>query len=491
MTLYSVRRSDFLSKKKGEIEVQERLVIHGGATRPGSIGQSCSTLDLIAKENKYRIMIDSGMEFITEAESGGSGPGADLALLNDGKKVDALILTHSHIDHIGWVVVVLREKYLSSETRIICSPQTAKVLPYALEDGLKRNPQYTAFDAAEVLDRLLVIPKPGEFEVLTGLKGFFPQCGHIPGAMWVVLPTSSGKKGLIMSDWCAQDQPVTKGALLPSQIFPPEWIPDEIWGTDLTYGSQTKKPLKEEIGRLVAQTKAELAQGHKVIIAAFANGKGQNVAYWLAKAGIEIWIDGAIRSIWSVFQNNRWSDRDGGLPKLGERGKIRPVESEEHRAEIIADPTPRVVVTTGGMGDFGPIVSYFKVGLPQKEWVFFFTSWLAPGCNGAKLLRMDTKKENHPQPDSFQLVLYDRDEKMESITFRAAVDRFGISAHGDLDDSEKFIKNIIACRGGRPLDKIVMTHGTQESKTAAAKRFAPLSKNIIYGERNTIISLAA
>lgn len=460
--------------------MQERLVIHGGASHAGSIGQRCDTIDLISGNHEYRIMADSGMEFMAAGEMGGSGAGADLSLLNDGKKVDALLLTHSHIDHLGWTAVVHRGGFLSDAAPIISSPQTAKIMPYALEDGLKRSPQYTAFDAAEVLERCVIIQQPGEYELLPGLKGFFPQCGHIGGALWIVLPTSSGRKGLIMNDWCSHDQPVTKGALLPSQMWPREWIPDEIWGTDLTYGSATKRPLKEEVGRLAAQAKVELAQKRKVIIAAFANGRGQNVAYWLAKAGIHVWIDGAIRHIWRVLQENRWSDRDGELPKLDGKGRIHVVESEEHREELIADPKPRVIITTGGMGDFGPIIRYFEAGLANPEWVFYFTSWLAPGTNGEKLV-VGAKK----------LKIVTKHEENRTIPVRAAVDRFGLSAHGDLDDFVRFVEDIVSCRNGKPLERIVLTHGTQETKAAAAKRVAHLTQSVIYGERNTVISLAA
>ena len=463
--------------------MQERLVIHGGASHANSIGQRCDTIDLIANKHEYRIMVDSGMEFMTAGEMGGSGAGADLSLLNDGRKVDALILSHSHIDHIGWTAVIHRDGYFSKEAPIVSSPQTAKIMPYALEDGLKRSPQCTAFDAAEVLERRVVIPQPGEYEFLPGLKGFFPQCGHIPGAMWIVLPTSSGRKGLIMNDWCTHDQPVTKGALLPSQSWPREWIPDEIWGTDLTYGSSIKKPPKEEVGRLVAQTKAELAQGRKVIIGVFANGRGQNVAYWLAKAGIHVWIDGAIRLLWKVFQDNRWTDRDGELLNLDGRSKVHSVESEEHREELIADPTPRVIVTTGGMGNFGPIVRYFEAGLADPNWAFYFTSWLAPGTNGEKLMRKAGKRDQ-------RLMIMNKHEGKLIIPIHAMVDRFSLSAHGDLDDFVRFVEDIVACRGGKLLERIVLTHGTQETKATAAKRIAHLTKSVIYGERNTVISLA-
>ena len=92
---------------------------------------------------------------------------------------------------------------------------------------------------------------------------------------------------------------------------------------------------------------------------------------------------------------------------------------------------------------------------------------------GAKKLKVTTKHE-----------------ESRMIEVRAAVDRFGLSAHGDLDDFVRFVEDMVSCREGKPLERIVLTHGTQETKSTAAKRIVHLTKNVIYGERNTVISLA-
>lgn len=468
--------------------MQERFCIHGGPTRANSIGQKCDTADIRVKSGEvYRVMFDCGMEFIREEETGGMGPGADFSLLDDGKKIDAVVLTHSHVDHIGWLAALEAGGYLSSETSTVCAPQTGKVIPFALQDGLKQDHPYSIFDAINVMDRRVVIPEPGEYELLPGLKIFVQQAGHIPGAMSVVVPTSSGKKGLITGDWCFQDSPTTKGALLPSKNWPREWIPDEIWSSDLTYGSGSKKPLQGEVDRLIAQTKIALSQGKKVVIPAFGNGRGPNIAVWLAKAGIPIFLDGVIRHLYRIFQETRWSERDGRLPKIGGRNGIRVVESAEHREELINSSIPLVIITTGGMGDFGPIVRYMEEGLPRTDWMFDFTSWLAPGTKGDKLMQLAKKRAENSK--EMTLTLVDKNGEKKKIPFRASVDRFSLSAHGDLDDFVLLAEDIVSCRGGRPLDRIILTHGTPETKAQAAIRLKHLAREIIHGERNTVISL--
>lgn len=472
----------------------EELIIHGGPTYSGSLGQRCDTVKVAVKGKTYCLMIDCGMEFQREGEVGGAGTAPDFSLISP-NSVDAVFMTHSHADHVGSIAHVFRRdlNLLRPDAKIYSSPQTAAIMPFVLQDGLKNNGgAYTVFEAIKVLERREIIPSPGEFEILPGLKVFIPQVGHIPGAGGIVIPTSSGKKGLIMGDGSWHDQPVTKGALLPSKAWPREWIPDEIWGTDLTYGFGQRRPVWQEVDRLVAQTKIAHGAGKNVVLATLGIGKTQNVAYWLSKAGISCYLDGMGRYIYRIFQEVRWSERDNKLPQLGAKSGILPVQSAEHREEIInAGNTgnPVVVITTGGMGDFGPIVRYMREWLGKSEACFYFTSYLMPGTNGDKLVRLAKKRSESDDPSSFKFLLKDEKTGFQQIPFRASVDRFGLSAHGDMNESVAFVQDIVSCRGGEKLLKIVLTHGSPESKTAAALRLRPLAREIIWGERNTVIRL--
>jgi putative mRNA 3-end processing factor len=493
----------------------ERFMIHGGATRSRSMGQQCFSADILAKENFYRVMIDCGAGFVDEGETGGVGPSPDLSLLNDGKKIDAVDITHFHSDHMGAIARLQALGYLSPEARVHMSPQSAKVLPFVLQDGLKpkenkaQRLEYDILDAIDILDRRVVIPKPGEYELLPGLKVYIPQMGHTGGNGGIVIPTSSGWKGFVTSDFCLHDQPVTKGALLPSKNWPRKWIPDGILSTDLTYignpqNDIKKATLEEEKNRMIDWTKNELIRGQKVIKAAFGNGRGQNIAHWdseddwLRKNNIPIYLDGVTKHIYKIFQENRWSERDGKLHKIGEKSRIFIIRDARHREELIEFNEPMIIITTGGMGNFGPIVQYMKAGLSQRNWSFAFTSWLAPGSNGERLVtKARNLKELLAKPGRlknsklyFTIVERKEGERCKvSLPLAASIEHFSLSAHGDLNDLIVFIQDIIECRGGKILDIIVLTHGTFENKAIAASMLAPFAKEIVYGERNTVLSL--
>ncbi len=469
---------------------KERLIIHGGSTRPGSIGQQCSTVYTQAGPELYGIMVDCGAEFVREDQigMGGIGTAPDFSFLQGRKKIDAVWLTHAHVDHIGSVGVLCASGFLEPDAKIYCSPQTAKILSIILTDGLKGYSQFNIIHAANALSRLVVVPEPGEFEILPGLKVYIPQRGHLPGNGGIVIPLASGKKGCFTSDECWHDQPVTQASLLPSQSWPRKWIPDEIWGDDTTYGlsiGTTGKPkptVNEEVIRLIEKVRESLGNNRKVIIAAFGTGRIQNIAVWLAEAGIRLYIDGVGRYVYRIFQKNRWSERDNRLPKLGESSGIIPVENAEHRDYLINSSESCVVATTGGMGDFGPISSYIQVGICREDFDFNFTSWLAPGSNGQKLVEASKKMEK-------EVKLKMGDEPRRRFPLRASVGHFGFSSHSPMERNIDFWKDVVNCRQGKPLDRIVHAHGIPENKALAASLSMPFSEQIVYGERNTVIAL--
>lgn len=473
----------------------EKLMILGGSTRPGSIGQMCQTIDTMAAGPLYRIMVDCGMEFIREDDLGlgGIGPVPDFSLLEDGKKIDAVFLTHAHVDHIGGIGALCGSGYLSPEARIYCSPQTAQIVPIVLNDGLKGHPSYNIFDAADAINRLTVIPKPGEFEILPKLKVHIVQRGHIPGNAGIDVPFASGEWGYITSDECWQNQPVSQASRLLSQCGAP--IPSMILSTDLTYGRLADKKdfyaqlsIEEKVDIFMRLLSYGISEGRKQIVGAFGVGRSQNLAKWCADAGIRCYIDGVGRHIHRIFQENRWSERDNLLPKLGENSGIVPVESAKHREHLIRSSEPCVVITTGGMGDFGPIVAYKKAGISSQKYDFHFTSWLAPGSDGEKLVKASEKTRIVGKRRNVRLRV--GENAFEHFSVVAQVYHTTFSGHSPMEHNVDFLQDIVNCRHGKELDRVILTHGAQENKATAAKMFLPFSRQIMYGERNTVITLS-
>ncbi len=479
--------------------LRERFVIHGGSLNPRSIGQSCYTIDRNVNGVWYRIMIDCGSDIDRDDDCEPEKLGPDFSLLNDGKQVDFLIFTHYHYDHIGFIarlramdrerIAEGEEPYLSPGFAIIASPQAAAMLPIILEEG-ERKEQHIVFDTAYVLNRIRVIPRPGEYELAPGLTVFFKESGHIPGAFSIAIPTSCGDIVLATGDICWHDQPVVKGA--PSFLdWPHKWLPTQILATDLTYGTRLGAAFESEVERLISRVRAALFEGKNVFIATLGL-RGPNIASWLTNAGIPVWLDGMIPKVHEIFRTNRWSERDCELPLLNEDKRINIVQGPAHRKKLLATPGPRVFITTGGMMDFGPIVTYRNARLSDKNACFFATSYLPPDTDGYRLLQLSRQRAERPEK---KYLFEPRWSRVETpILFLADFDRFSVGSHGSTDEFWQYVLDLAylrASNGLAPIKRIALTHGTPETKTTLAIRFAPFIDEIIHGERNTILNFAA
>jgi Cft2 family RNA processing exonuclease len=498
---------------------RESIMILGGSGNPNSMGKACTVADIQTQSLKYsyRIMIDDGMEFQQEPtddepkrERFNNSISPNLSRIN-GRKIDAVLLTHFHYDHVGALGELVKIKYnpelnkteiessLKPEASIFSTPQTACGLEYTLRDGEMSSREHTVLNTIELLRRRKIIPKPGVYEILPDLPVFFHPVGHLPGASSIIIPTASGGKGLITGDMCRENMPTIKGWQLPSECWPADWTPDQIWGCDLTYGTGTKPPLSEEVEKFQVQAKADLINGKKIVGASFRTGRGQNLPMWLLpvakELGIPIWIDGSISKIYNIFQKYRWSDSDGELPELGELTGIKKVRDSMHRRALLEEGGPAIFFTTSGMGNFGPIVDYFKHGLPREDFSFYFTSWLAPGSNGDRLLKQYKEALQLRQKNPLKLPrakILDAREKEGSIVlpFKADVHHFKLGAHGDLNDFVDFVEDIVTkCRKGRLLKRIILTHGNFKSLTEGANALSRFTEEICYGNEGTIVNI--
>lgn len=483
--------------------MEERITFLGSASSSGSIPSSCLIYDRVQGSELYRTMIDCGSEAIREdqnqADSQNQNPFPDISILGD-KQIDAVIETHAHGDHISALPYFERQGVLSPSAKIYSSPQTAKVMPYVLQDAMKHcSGRFDAFDVANVLGRREVIPQPGEMELQPGFKIFTYQTGHLPGALGLVIETSSGRKGWIMGDRCREDLPFVKGELLPSESWPLYWRHvDEIWVTDLTpspYDGE-KTSLKTEVARMVSQTESHFTSGNITteIFGAFGLGRGSSVAYWLSRSkllrplGVRIYIDGSIRDYHEVLRNNRWTESDGKLPKLGNQSGIYPIESTDHREELILSSELKIVVTTGGMGDFGPILPWMEAHLENEGSAVNFTSYLAPGTNGERLYRRAQIAKGKP----FNFLLKQKSKsgvRVMQLNVKAKIDCYRTGGHSGFGYILSSVKDVIGCKEGAIFDRIILTHGASHSKLTAARELRPFTRSILYGERGTFLSV--
>lgn len=463
--------------------MEERLVYLGGGTKNGP-GLSGTVLQMGGRS----VMIDCGIEILDE----GGYRLPDFSTLGN-LRASALVNTHAHLDHIGSVGAVSERMILKSGAKIYGTPQTNAWLPSVIAETWCRGVGSDYYMSNNrVLDMLKTIPL-GEFELLPDILAFTGAAGHVPGALYIIIRTPSGKKILFCGDNSWHDQAVVKGSRLPDDI-PDNWLPDIIAVTDLTNPSLTKLDYGLEMGRLIDYVCDALSKNKMVFLSTFAFGREQSIALDLApvltKLGLgPVYADGSGVDVFDVFMKHRWSPNDtefslDGIEFIGADG----IKKGRKREELLARGGPLCITAPAGFGNGGPIRYYLEKGINDSNCVFVATSWLLPGCTMERLLhkvqkRNETGKKVH-------MKLGDENNEREELMLEVLCDaiQFRPSAHGGLGDNAEMMKKIVG-RRSKKLEMIGLTHASHESKQVAAGVLSQFAGSTFPASPGTIIQI--
>lgn len=362
----------------------------------------------------------------------------DLSALD---RVDSIILTHAHTDHLGWIPAVARA---FPDVSIHCTTETSELAPIMLDDAyhhhsinmhrlsLERehsaDPEptpetYEREDVDDVKFRLFGC----DFREKVTLPGSeiqvrFLRAGHILGAASVLIE-AGGRRVLLSGDISSEAQ-YTIGTADWSDALEEEL---DLLVLESTYGATNREPLASEQEKLVDFVKRASADGGSVILPCFGLGRGQEVALVLARAmesndlpRLPVWIDGMIRSINSVYRDYQ--------PLFQLPDNFIEVASRFDRVDVLdqANREPVLIVTTSGMLAGGPAVEYAQKLLPDPKNRIAFTGYQDEGNPGHELLRL-TEEGTRVRT----ITVAGEDGQGVEIRAAAPARKFGLSAHAD------------------------------------------------------------
>ncbi len=330
----------------------------------------------------------------------------------DPRKIDALILSHSHIDHCGNIPNLIKQGYRGP---IYVTPAAGELTDVMLRDSghiqesdaefinKKRHargepriePLYTQQDAAQVIEYLRYVPYGQEFEPLPGVTAKFVEAGHILGSAAISLALE--EKGRKVRFWFSGDIGRLKLPILRDPVLPGEV---DYLLMESTYGDKPHRDPQmafEEFRDVVRRT-AE--RGGKVIVPAFAVGRTQELVYWLNEMfsngdmdPLPVYVDSPLAvNASDVFKRHpetydeetRQFVQEKRHPALEFR-MLTYVRSVDESKALNERKDPMIIISASGMAESGRILHHLKNNIENPRNTVCIVSWQAPDTLGRRL----------------------------------------------------------------------------------------------------------
>jgi metallo-beta-lactamase family protein len=377
--------------------------------------------------------------------------------------IDAVVLTHAHIDHTGYLPLLVRNGFAG---KIYCTPPTAALCDILLPDSGRIQeqdaeyanrkkfskhrpalPLYTEEDALRVSRHFETVPwgRPLELDDLTVR---FQTAGHILGASSVHLTTDEGT--ILFSGDLGRE----RDALMFSPAAPPasDWIVMES-----TYGDR-RHPETHPMEGLARLVRDAIERKGVLLIPSFAVGRAQHLIYWLNRVfqeglapRIPVFVDSPMATnvthLYREFTDyHRLSPDDCGIVCEG----AEFTASVEQSKWLETQSGPIVILSASGMLTGGRVLHHLKTFGPRKETIILLAGYQAAGTRGRTLLQGGDELKIHGQ----------------WVKIRARVENFQVlSAHADQRELLGWVES-----AERPPKKVFLVHGEPGAADALRMR---------------------
>jgi metallo-beta-lactamase family protein len=403
-------------------------------------------------------------------------------------EVDAVILSHAHIDHSGLLPALVDQGFNGP---IYCTPATRDLCAIMLEDSAhiqesdikylnKRRraqgktplkPLYTSEDVGKTLRLFKEIDYDTKFEALENLNCIFTDAGHIIGSAIVNLEITEGDKTVALAftgDIGRQN---------PRIIRKPQAFPQcDVLITESTYGDKLhdeETQSIDELLRIVIET-CVMKRG-KLIIPAFSVGRTQEIVYALDRLStqgrlpaIPVFVDSPLstnatdimRDHPECFNQSVLDYMKGDPDPFGFK-KLKYIREVSESKELNQSQIPSIIISASGMAEAGRIKHHIANNIGKPSTTILIVGHCEEGSLGARLARKDEKVRIFG----------------EEYYRKAHVEVMGsFSAHGDYNE----MIETLSCQDFSKIKQTFLVHGDFDTQQIWAERLSAIGfSNII------------
>ena len=454
---------------------------------------SCTYIEVGDK----KILVDFGMEQGRDAYENAKIPCAP-------SNIDAVLLTHAHIDHSGLLPFLYAggcqgEIHGTQATCSLCSimlRDSAHIQEFEAEWRNRKGkrsgkpeyvPLYTMQDAEGAISKLVPHNYDERITIFEGVDVRFSDAGHLLGSSSIeVWLTENGetKKVLFSGDIGNLNQPLLRD---PTYIEQADFVVMES-----TYGDRLHDAPPDYVACFAQIIEETFQRGGSLVIPSFAVGRTQELLYFLriikekglvkTNSNFKVFVDSPLAiEATGIFNKNKESCFDEeaiefvrqGINPISFEGLNVAVTSDESKA-INFDSSPKIIISASGMCEAGRIKHHLKHNLWREECTILFVGYQAANTLGRSLLEGAKKVK-----------LFGEDVAVKAHICKMQ----GLSGHADLNGLVKWAKAV------KNPKKIFVVHGeteaadsfTQRLKDEGIDAYAPYSGtefDLVGGELN-------
>lgn len=376
-------------------------------------------------------------------------------------KLEAAVLSHSHIDHCGNLPNLVRsgftgKVFVTRPTRDICQLMLLDSARIQEEDikfvnkinarkGLpSRPPLYTIEDARKSLRRIRAVDYRKKFQLTNGISCTFYDAGHILGSAIAYLEIIKNESGQTIKIAYAVDL----GRRNMPFLRDPEILNDvDYLFLESTYGGRTHQPVSQAKIKLAEAINRTMARGGKVIIPSFALERTQEVVYYLGELlkekkikPLPVFVDSPLAcNITDVFLKHSESFN---------LEAIHYIRDSEESKKLNFDRRPMVIISSSGMCESGRILHHLRNNIGNPRNTILVVGYMAKNTLGKRIV--EKQRRVRIFGESFQL-------KAEVEVINA------FSAHADKNELADYV---LSTKG--KLKKIFIVHGDMDQSEALA-----------------------